>query len=308
MKGLVFIAEPDGHYQADKIMELYKKRMDYIYHKNKSTDELIRNIKEKNPDYLVINYSKLFRDKSFSELGIPTILTVGDSTRRLLNNDFKEFAEFHKISGIITDMHCSIPAYEDYFQNPDIKIFWYKWGLNLDIVKDYGEEKVDDVIFSGKFSNYEFRRLLHIAFSNMGNIKYKYYGVAPDNNIPYEQYIHNLNKSWIGIGGCIQNKVRLRYKDIFIGYTFPKTLEVPAAASCLLNTHFGDEEVLGFKDKENCILFNTVREAVRKVEYYLRNKEELREITRKGYELVHKNHDINVCFNNLIDNIEKELS
>lgn len=308
MKGLVLLAGSDNHYQSDRITELYKKRMNHIYYREKPTDELFKEIKAINPNYLFISYThRYLREKSFGKLGIPVFVATGDIHRRLGGNELRKFVEFHNAIGIVTDLKCSFPAIVDYLQNPDIKMFWSKWGLDLDIMKDYDEEKVDDVMFSGKFSNYEYRKILHNMFSVMEHINYKYYGSELTNNISYEQYAHNINKSWICVGGCTQNRYMNYYKNIFIGYTFPKTLEIPAAASCLINSHFGDERHLGFEDGVNCILFNNAREAIRKVKYYLNNKEELKEITKKGYELVHKNHNINICVNSLIDEMEKNL-
>ena len=46
MNGLVLFSGSDSHYQGDKITELYKKRLNHIYYKEKSTDKLFASIKE----------------------------------------------------------------------------------------------------------------------------------------------------------------------------------------------------------------------------------------------------------------------
>jgi spore maturation protein CgeB len=112
----------------------------------------------------------------------------------------------------------------------------------------------------------------------------------------------------MGLGGCIQNKEMVYYNKHFIGEMMPKTFEIPACGTVLLNSRFGDDEELGFKDSVNCILLELSimgSACIEKVRYYLEDKEELRKIAKAGYELVRKNHDIYKTVNDLIMEIEK---
>jgi spore maturation protein CgeB len=89
---------------------------------------------------------------------------------------------------------------------------------------------------------------------------------------------------------------------------FPKNIEIAGSKSCLLTFDWGDREYTGFKDGENCILFETPRDALRKVLYYLDDKELLTKITNNGYELVQKNHNVVDTVKQLFTDIEKEYN
>ena len=87
----------------------------------------------------------------------------------------------------------------------------------------------------------------------------------------------------------IQNQALSYYNNHFIGSCFSKNLEIMGCKSCLVTKRFGDVDDFGFKDKENCILYENMKDFIEKFNYYITNKEELNKIIDNGYKLVHKN-------------------
>lgn len=253
-------------------------------------------------DFLIAWYYKedLIKLKPLKRLGIPIIMTSDDPWGRLFSEDYKNIVDYHDVNGVILQTKNTELAFRKYL-NKKINFFWLPWGINPNIMKDYKEEKIWDISISGKFSSYEWRRKLNSILYN-----YKRYHripriLPPDRS--WEDYARDLNKSRISLGGCHQSTDKLYYKNIFIGETFSKTLEIPACNTCLINTNFADKELLGFKDGENFIEFNSIQEFKKKIKFYLKNIEELERITQNGYDLVHKNYTIN----QQVDRLKKEI-
>ena len=299
----IHLGNLDIYYQTTLMMDAFQRRMRFINLKNETEESVEKIIKEVNPDYIITTPSYPFR-KSLSRFKVPVIIGVGDIWQRLNDDSLYKFVRYHRIKGIEVDCKCAIDAYRYYLDGLDCDFFWKKWGLDLNVLKDYGLPKVYDVMFSGKFSTYAYRRELNKKLLQTYDIRFRNYLPYSTSGIPYKHYAKNINRSWIGIGGMVQNKQNLFWRGRFIGYTFPRTLEIPAAGTCLINCHWGDEKVLGFRDGKNCILFTTIKDAMEKIRYYLDDKEELKKITKAGYELVHKNHDIYEIVDKYVNELE----
>lgn len=71
-----------------------------------------------------------------------------------------------------------------------------------------------------------------------------------------------------------------------------RCFEIAGAGGCLLTTWLPDMEELGFVDGQNCILFNSLDEAVEKTSYYLAHDEERERIAKAGFDLVMSRHTI----------------
>jgi len=287
------------------LLDIFREHLHFL---NTSTDinTIKKYIDENNIKYMIIGYSNNSVD--YSTLDIPILLEIGDIPRRLTSNEFKDYCIKNKVKGIINHCMCTQDPIKDYFSPYQIDTFFFRRGLNLDIMKDYGLEKDIDVLSNGKFSNYQFRRELHSIFSIYRQVNYQRFritsGESPDSI--YTLYGKTMNKSWFTIGGCQQEKEICYYKGKFISDSFPKNQEIIACKSCLLTTTWGDQEYLGFKDGENCVLFKTPREALRKVLYYLDNKEELINIIDNGYRIAQKYYNSKINTKKLIEDIEKK--
>jgi spore maturation protein CgeB len=164
--------------------------------------------------------------------------------------------------------------------------------------------KTLDVYFSGKLSTYQSRRILTGIFHGDDSIRLCDALPYPKSNVDYESYAKNLNSSYIAIGGCMQDYTKIFYKGVFIGNTFMRNIEIPAAGACLLNTPFGDKTVLGFKNGINCIIVKDYSKVLETVKYYLDDKELLAKITKKGYDLVHEKYSSEM----VVDEFIKELN
>jgi hypothetical protein len=274
------------------------------------TKESLKSLIEKyDTKFILIGYSSEFINNPIPDLGVPIILNIGDPARRLQGDgvNFPKVFKSMNITGIVTHSNCSIEPIQDCLGIDRKNIFLHILGVDLDFVKDYELMKDIDVSHTGKFSHYQFRRELHDFFSIQDKFNYQRIRNVHDNINPldlYTNYLKVINRSFISIGHCTQDKEICYYKGKFISDVAQKNFEVMGSRSCLLTSNAPDMEFHGMKDGVNCILFNSIRDAYRKVLFYLDDKELLKQITYKGYELVRKNHNIN----NNVYNLLKELN
>lgn len=282
----------------------------YLMDINSTFDDIVGIIKEKELKYIILTI-KYDNDKleSLKKLGIKIISFIGSPMRRFGFQDEKDYFINNKIDGLILQNHCTIGLYKDWIDSNDIDFFYCKWGIPLDVFKNYGLKKDIDILHTGKFSNYLFRKDLHNIFCNINGLTYeRFRQQSSEQTYPNYTYAKKLNSSWISIGGCCQLPHRAFYKDTLVNDNFPKNFEIAGSYSCLLTFDWGDREYLDFKDNENCILFKTPKDALRKVLYYLDDKELLLKVTKNGYDLVHKNHNIINITKDLFNDIEEKYA
>jgi len=308
-KGLMLIDKQHIGVWLTYLYKEYEKHC-YLMDGNSTIADISNIIKEKELEYVIVPLSY---DKEkigiFKKLGIKVIVIIGDPMRRFGSQANKDYCIDNEIDGIILQSHTPIEIYRNWLDSDDIDFFYYKFGIPLDVFKDYGLEKTIDVSHTGKFSNYLYRRELHYIFSRTNELNYERFHQQSSNQThPNYTYAKKLNSSWISIGGCCQQPYLAYYKGMLTNDLFPKNLEIAGSMSCLLTFDWGDREYLGFKDGENCILFKTLKDAVRKTIYYLDDKELLSKVTRNGYELVHKNHNVIDTVNQLFNDVEERYA
>ena len=97
------------------------------------------------------------------------------------------------------------------------------------------------------------------------------------------------------------------YKNIYIGANVPKNIEIAGSKSCLFTRKWGDSDIMGFRDGENCVLFEDNNEIEDKLKYYLDNKDVLEKIINKGYQLVHNQHTSEMHIKEYIKNLKEIL-
>lgn len=301
----IFLGRYDNAYFCKVILDTIIKDV-HFFDKHEIDQEVIEYIKTHDVRYVMMGFPKEIPD-----IGKPIISVLGDPPRKMSMGERlgKECKQRH-INAVVTQDECCIEPLKELISPyiPDIEVFYYTYGVDFDYMKDYGLEKDIEVSNMGKLSAYKYRRETHITFSLHNEIDYRYLRESPPSNSPeyYIRFGNIINRSLFSLGGCQQEPEMCYYKDKLISTTFPKNIEICACRSALLTTEWGDREFLGFEDGVNCILFKTPREAVRKVEYYLKHREELQQITDNGYELVHKNHNIKESIPDLIKRIEKK--
>lgn len=282
---------------------------DIKFDANEIYNQIKEEVKKNEHDYILFWYHDGLAPimEPLHELGLPVIIHSGDVWGRVFDDKFKQVVDKHKPEIVLVENKCTIPAFRNYLDNDSIKFIWSPHSFEPSVIHDYGEPKLYDIGFSGKFSNYDDRRKLHQSFERMKytqNIKYKRF--VREDAPQWIDYAKNINRCWIMYSSMQADKY-LNYKKYFIGNCFSRNFEISGGGSCLLIRRFGDAKDLGYKDSKNCILFDKMSEVPKRVIYYLENKEELHKIINKGYDLVHSRHTLKIHTRNLIDNINRVI-
>jgi hypothetical protein len=305
MKGIFIRPKEDSNPNIQMEIDWFIKEANCDVAYNES--EIKKLLKNNDYDYIADWYYTKIVDTidCLSDFGLPYITHSGDCWGRLFSDKYRKNIEKHKPSIIMVENKCSIPAFRDYLDNDDIKFIWAPHSFDSELMKDYKEDKIYDITFSGKFSNYDDRWILHSYLTRRmmrkNDIKYKRF-----KNQTFDDYIRNTNKSWM-VYSSIQSRQLAHYNNHYIGNCFSRNFEISACKSCLVNTKFGDADYLGYKDGENCILYDRLKELDEKLTYYLDDKEELTRIINNGYDLVHKHHTIEHHTKDLINKIKKMI-
>jgi hypothetical protein len=90
-------------------------------------------------------------------------------------------------------------------------------------------------------------------------------------------------------------------------YNYPlgKYYEVPACSALLMAPTFPELKDLGFIDKKTFVAINSTN-FEQKITHYLKNKDERKRITKKGYEMVHARHTTDIRVREFVNGIWKE--
>ena len=290
-----------------------KKWEEYFYVKPREfldldMNEINKYIKENDIRFIHIPMWSNLDYSKFKDFIVPVIIALGDAPRRLQSDILKNIVVNNKFWGVSLHSYSPIDCIRDYFYPHDAEILPYIWGLDFSVFKNYNLPKDIDVSSTGKYSNYQMRREIDDAmYCDVYRIKFVRERKMATNKESHIEYAKFLNRSLFSVGGCLQNKSMSHYKGKLISDNVPKNFEISAVNTCLLNTEWGDREILGFKDGENCIIVKSPIDAVRKVNYYKDNLELLKKITDNGYNLVHKNNDIDITTQKFVLSIEKKL-
>jgi len=271
-------------------------------------DKIKQFIRDNDISYI---HTSLWKDVDYSKLKdftIPVIIGLGDAPRAIGSESFKRIVIDNKIWGVSFHSYAAVECMRDFLQPYEVEIIPYILGINLSTFKDYGLNKEYDVVSTGKYSNYQFRREIDMVLRANERITFARYRKQATNAEEHIEYAKVLNRSLIGIGGCMQHPNMSHYKGKLISDNFPKNFEICATKTCLLSSDWGDREFLGFRDGLNCIIFSSPRDAIGKVLYYKENPEELNRITYNGYELVHNNFDYDTTAKKLVKSIEKKIN
>lgn len=308
--GLILFPEEDPFIDIVSTVEAFAKISKSTIYKYDDEIPDFNVIKEKSADksFIISWYDPefLLELPPLSNLNIPFILQSGDSWSRFRDNKLIEVVNKHKPKIIMTLNHCCIQAFKDYLDNPNQEFVYLPNAFNPNIMNDYGQDKIWDITLTGKFSNYNDRRMVDDILKRMnsrGQLKYLQVGRTKTQG----DYAKILNSGKISFNS-MQNTNELYYKDYFIGTAFAKIFEIPACKSCLISKKFGDADYLGFKDGVNSILYQEDKEFVPKLMYYLQHKDELEKITEEGYKLVHENYTLDMCIIRALNEMEKIIN
>ena len=154
------------------------------------------------------------------------------------------------------------------------------------LYKDYGQLKLIPVLLTGSFAaHYPWRNRIaklvgpryptmacpHFGWNNLNATSGMLFG---------EQYARLLNAACVtpACGTIAHEVVR-------------KHFEIPASGCCLLAERTPGLEAAGFRDMENCV-FASSADVLDRLDYLFANPDRLAQITRAGFELVHRRHTI----------------
>jgi len=236
------------------------------------------------------------------KFNIPLIMSAGNSWERLKDNRWRKYVKKHRPSIISLDDWCSKCVYEDILDVDDLQYIWKPFDTDISTIKDYQEKKIWDVSLSGKPS-YKDRRYYETFIPTLSEkLKFKFKRLG--RNFSFEDYARNLNKSWMSMSSVQSNPY---YKNVYIGANVPKNIEIAGSKACLFTKKWGDSDIMGFKDGENCVLFENNNEIEDKLKYYLDNKDVLEKIIDKGYQLVHNKHTPEIHIKQYIKDLKEIL-
>ena len=102
---------------------------------------------------------------------------------------------------------------------------------------------------------------------------FQYYGRA----LYGQDYSHFISTAYFGLGLLSKNFPELHTT---------RTFEIPACGTTLLTER--NEETSAFFDEDEVIFYSSPEEMIKRIDYYLKNKNELENLARKGFERVHK--------------------
>lgn len=186
--------------------------------------------------------------------------------------------------GIETFFSIAVTAAE---HTPAIAENLFCWPnfVDTEIYRDYGQDKVIPVLFTGaQASQYPWRakiyRLVSQSFPTLFSPHPKYYRADSTAGITLhgEQYARTINASWcVPTCGTVAKEV------------VRKHFEIPACKACLITEKSPALEAAGFVDMVNCV-FADEHDILDKLAYLFRNSRELETITQAGHDLVRSRH------------------
>jgi hypothetical protein len=171
---------------------------------------------------------------------------------------------------------------------PGIAENLFNWPNFIDdeIYRDYNESKIIPVLLTGATGAlYPWRQRIYKLVSEYYPsliCPHRGYNLRPaETQAMYgKQYARTINASWfVPTCGTIAKEV------------VRKHFEIPACKACLIAEESPALKAAGFVDMKNCV-FSDEKEVLDRIDYLLRNRDELEEIISAGYQLVHARHTL----------------
>lgn len=140
----------------------------------------------------------------------------------------------------------------------------------------------------------DYFRFFSAKYNSMHEIRYMI-----DRDIPgYSHCVNSKILHWPSKDNFIEdiigefNKYKFFINDESLLNFCPIRTYEGIAAGCVMLAHEATcYDEWGFKDNQNCILFNKIEEIPEKIEYYLKNKRLLEKVQRDGLEYVRSNYN-----------------
>jgi len=152
------------------------------------------------------------------------------------------------------------------------------------IFNNWKQKKDIGILSVGTFMHKSTKGLRTYFYETAKKVKTKTYRAKADRYL--RQYTgKNFSK--------IINRAKITGTTNTVWQVLAKCMEIPASYSCMFCNYSHDMEELGFVDDETYVLWNE-KNLKEKLEYYLKNPNELQRITENGYKVVHEKHTVQV--------------
>lgn len=189
---------------------------------------------------------------------------------------------------------------------PDLigRMIWFPHWVNTAVFRDYYLPKIYDYLIMGCISEgtYPLRaRMLDVMSKEPGFMHHPHPG--------YDQGVYSEDKFIVGRRYAQEiNRAKLFLTDNSIfHHLFMKYFEVPACNTLLLAPHSTDAAALGFIPSVNFVDINE-NDFLEKARYYAVNfNTSGRQIARRGYDLVRRNHNVDVRARQFLAHVESIL-
>jgi spore maturation protein CgeB len=171
------------------------------------------------------------------------------------------------------------------------KVFFLPFSVDTNIYRNLSLNRNIDVMAVYNTNNYVYpnRKKIQRMIKSM---KIKSFITK----VIHNEYVKKLNESKIFI---INNNIN---KRLSMKYT-----EAMACGTFVLADEPEDLNIQGFKNNEHLILYSDLNDLKQKINYYLKNDEERKRISKNGMKFVHKNHSCFKRVQQFTDIIMKEL-
>ncbi|MCS7207301.1 MAG: glycosyltransferase [Dehalococcoidia bacterium] len=209
---------------------------------------------------------------------IPTAAIISDVHRNLKSRLLQ--ARFFDL--VFLRQRNYLPFFRDH---PPGAVVWHPWTCNTEIVRDLHVSRDLDVAMIGKMYMASRRRLIKILSRQYRVNEMRYY--------PYEEIAQVYSRAKIVFNIPVGNDLN------------PRFFEAMACGALLLTKRAANGQEVLFQEGVHYVGFDTERELLEKIDYYLSHDEERERIARAGYEEVHKNHTLVHRVQALLETVQK---
>ena len=270
--------------------------------------DIVKIAEKTTPDIILIgtNFPPVPYWRNLNQVDIPKAMVISDPHYRF--EDKLHFASNNKISLCLFD--CRFAMKRNAFlnwkkKNQDIFCKWLPHSVDSNVFRDYGFERVYDVVSAGmtKESIYPLRNKMRKALREIGDIRFLLQrfamplhakeelrsGVKPSKALIRTRYAKFLSTSKI-----------FAFDASIYRYPVQKYFEGMGADTLVMAPTPRDAEYLNFVPGENFVEINE-HNFIDRIYHYLDNTDERLEIARRGRETIEKHHTVEIRETQLTD-------
>jgi hypothetical protein len=231
-----------------------------------------------------------------NKVNIPKGILFHDVNR--IKEDFSSYVKENKIDLVFAHYR---DAFIHYFPQYKNRLRWLPNHVYKPVFHEYKQERTIDYLMMGKVNKlYPLRMKMYRKMCNMpgfvshGHPGYKWFSnKEKTSQFLDEKYAMEINRA----------KVFLTCGSKY-NFAVGKYFEVPACATLLLASGFPELRDLGFIDKKNFVQIDE-HNFIDKAKYYLKHRDERKEIRKNGYKFVHSRHTTDIRVREFADMLWK---